>query len=126
MPQPVTTAGQFHVSKTRPNCATAADGTWSVQLLVYDTQGPHRREPWRVTFSGAPARAWWDAEGHTLNPGDTLHLALTHARSHAFGKGFDARTELHARVTTAAITARAGANGAARSPGAPVAQQVAA
>ena len=88
MPTPsVTHTGIWHLSKTRPHAQRAADGTFAVVLLVMDRQGPHQVEPWRVTYSGEAAHAWWQAEGSSLQPGDTLRLALTHMRIHTTTDG---------------------------------------
>ena len=108
MPSPsVAHSGIWHMSKTRPQAQRAADGTFTVVLLVMDRQGPHQVEPWRVTYSGPQAQAWWDAEGNTLQPGDTLRLTLTHMRIHTVADRHAVRSEAQARVQELALVARA-------------------
>ena len=108
MPTPsVTHSGIWHMSKTRPQAQRSADGTFGVVLLVMDRQGPHQVEPWRVTYSGPQAQAWWDAEGNTLQPGDTLRLTLTHMRIHTVADRHAVRSEAQARVQELALVARA-------------------
>ena len=80
MPSPsVAHSGIWHMSKTRPQAQRAADGTFTVVLLVMDRQGPRQVEPWRVTYSGEAAHAWWQAEGSSLQPGDIVFFAGTSA-----------------------------------------------
>ena len=117
MPTPsVTHTGIWHLSKTRPHAQRAADGIFTVQLLVMDRQGTHQVEPWRVTYSGEAAHAWWQAEGSGLQPGDTLRLALTHMRIHTTTDKHYPRSEAHARVQEIALVARAGQASRASAP----------
>lgn len=100
--------GICHLSKGRPLITTAADGTWSVSLRVFDRQGPMRVEPWLITFTGAEAHAWWDREGHTLEPGDTVRVELQRARVHSVSLDrHGIASELHAQVVRLDIVARA-------------------
>lgn len=108
MPTPsVTHTGIWHLSKTRPHAQRAADGTFAVVLLVMDRQGPQQVEPWRVTYSTEAAHAWWQAEGSSLQPGDTLRLVLTHMRIHTTTDKRYPSSTAHARVQEIALVARA-------------------
>lgn len=100
--------GTCHLAKARPLVATATDGTWSVSLRVLDRWGTHQTEGWLITYTGAQAQAWWDREGHTLEPGDTLRVVLHRARVHSVGRDRGgALAELQAQVVEAEIVARA-------------------
>lgn len=100
--------GILHMRKTKPTGVVSADGQFVATLPVLDAWGTHSREPWTLIWSGDEARAWWDREGHTLQPGDTLQVECEKARSHSTGgRGWDAKTEIQAFVLSAAIVKRA-------------------
>lgn len=101
------TTGLFHLSREKPRVQTAADGTWSVSLRVLERQGQHS-EARQTLYSGPVARTWWESEGHTLQAGDSLHMELAGERPHAIARGRDGFVcEIHAKVLTCAIVARA-------------------
>ena len=100
--------GTCHMAKARPQVATASDGTWSVSLRVLDRWGTHQTEGWLINYAGPQAREWWEREGRTLEPGDTLRVVLHRARVHAVGRDRSGvLSELHAQVLEAEIMARA-------------------
>ncbi|KQP39237.1 hypothetical protein [Pseudorhodoferax sp. Leaf274] len=99
--------GIVHMRKSKPTGIVSASGTFVATLPVLDAWGTHAREPWRLIWAGDEARAWWDREGHTLQPGDTLQVELEKVRVHAEGKGWDAKTEIHAHVLAAQLVKRA-------------------
>ena len=77
----VTAKGLWFLSrKTSPKASRAADGTFALTLLVFDRQGPHTVEPWRVTWSGNDAFDFWSIHAHLLQPGVALHMVLDKLR----------------------------------------------
>lgn len=101
-------SGTCHMAKARPVVATAADGTWNVSMRVFDRQGTHQVEPWLITYSGPDALEWWEREGRTLEPGDTVRVDLQRARVHVVSRDrHGATSELQAQVVRLEIVARA-------------------
>ena len=72
---PVTASGMWYLSrKTTPKATRATDGTFALTLFVFDRQGPHTVEPWRVTWSGNDAFDFWQLQAHLLQPGVALQM----------------------------------------------------
>jgi hypothetical protein len=99
--------GIVHMRKTRATGIKAGDGNFVATLPVIDAWGTHNREPWTLVWAGEQAQAWWDREGRTLQPGDALQVELERARAHSVGRGWDAKTEIHAFVVSAQLVKRA-------------------
>lgn len=95
--------GTLYMSRTPPLATTAADGQFQLTLLLMDRMGPHRVEPWRVTWSGPEARAWWQAHEQALPPGQPLAIRATAIRSFVSGR---TAPETHARVLSCALVPR--------------------
>ncbi|MES2888674.1 MAG: hypothetical protein V4739_11755 [Pseudomonadota bacterium] len=87
--------GIMFLGKTRPTATTAADGTFQLLLLVMDPIGTYQREPWRITWAGEEARAFWEASQHALTPGQPLRVKASHMQ--AFQQRHIA-PEIHARA----------------------------
>ncbi|MDM0011967.1 hypothetical protein QTH87_05880 [Variovorax sp. J22P168] len=103
---PTITSGLFFVAKDRPGraaiaAACDASGTFIATMRVFDNQGPRRLESYVVRWTGADARAWWDAHG-PLKAGDALALELLNPRSFP---GFNA-PEIHADVSRCRLMPR--------------------
>jgi len=60
--------GTVFMSRTRPVADTSADGKFRLVLLAMDRIDSHRVEPWRITWTGEEARAFW-AEHASLTDG---------------------------------------------------------
>lgn len=74
--------GLLFMSRTRPVATTAADGTFQLTLLAMDRIEIHHVEPWRVTWAGEEARAFWNTNHNALTPGQPLRVLATHVRTH--------------------------------------------
>lgn len=96
----ISATGTLYMSKTRPLASTAADGTFQLTLLAMDRIGPHKVEPWHLTWSGPEAKEFWLAHQHELKPGQPLHFCATGVQSFA-RKGW--APETHARVQSCAL-----------------------
>lgn len=92
-------AGTLFLSKTRPLATTAADGSYALTLLAFDRAGAHQVEPWRITYSGQPARAFLQAHERDLQPGQPLDVELERVRVFSTPRG----PEMHASVTRIAL-----------------------
>ena len=93
-------SGLLFLSKTRPSPQTAADGTFALQLFAYDRIGPHQVESWAVLWSGAAARAFWQAHQGELRPGCAIQVDALRMRAHAQGR---AVPEIHAVAASVAL-----------------------
>ncbi len=102
-------AGILFLGATRPLASTAADGSFQLTLLVMDRQGPHRVEPWRVTWTGDAARAWWGRHGAALAKGQPLALELMGLRTYINGRFGGAET--HATVLSCELAPKRWAGG---------------
>lgn len=99
--------GTLYMSRTAPLATTAADGTFELTLLLMDRIAPLRVEPWRVTWAGHEARAWWQANQGALQAGRALSVQVTDVRAHQGGRW--AAPETHARVLGCALLPQAAA-----------------
>lgn len=78
-------AGLLFMSHTKPLATVAKDGTYQLTLLAFDRMGPHRVEPWRITYSGPAAQAWYDTNGAHLVAGTPLQVKLAKLRNFTNG-----------------------------------------
>ena len=84
----MTAQGLVYLSNTKPLATKAADGTFALTLLAFDRMGPHQVEPWRITWFGAKAEAFWGQHAGQLKPGQPLHLRAEKLRNFsASGRG---------------------------------------
>lgn len=96
--------GTLFLSKQRPQVGTAADGVFQLQLLAMDRQGTHQVEPWRLTWAGAEAAAFWRNHQGAMTPGAVLQVQAERLRPH----NTRLAAEVHARVLSMRVV-RAGA-----------------
>lgn len=95
---PVTATGTWYLSsKTKPQATRAADGTFTLMLLCVDSQGPNKKEPYRVIWSGPAALAFWQTQAATLQPGVGLLMTLEKLRCFS-AAGRHSGAEFHAHV----------------------------
>lgn len=74
------------LSNTRPLATKSADGTFALTLLAFDRVGPHQVEPWRITWSGAKAAAFYNHHGLTdLKPGTPIYINAEKLRNFTNG-----------------------------------------
>jgi len=97
--EPVATGHFYLAKKTKPKAMVARDGTFAIQLLVFSHPAHRLTVPWRVTYSGAAAQAWWETSAGTLQPGAVLALSLTRLVI-IDGSGRNFGAEMHADVTS--------------------------
>lgn len=108
----MTAQGLLFLGKTRPLVTTAADGTFQVTLLAVDRLGPHQVEPWRITWAGAQAQAFWADRSSAMQPGQPLTVELERIRTFTNGRN---APEFHAAVRAldlAPVARRSAAPGA--------------
>lgn len=91
--------GMLFLSRHRPQAAPTLCGTFQLQLLAYDRIGPHQTEPWRIVWSGAAAKRFWEEHQAALLPGAVLQVELEAARLHAL-RSKPPTAEMHARVVS--------------------------
>lgn len=94
--------GTVYLSRTPPQANHAACGAFQLQLLLYDRLGPHRVEPWRVTWTGNAAQRFWTENKERLVPGAAIVVELNHAQVHTLNCK-PPRSEMHARMVCAAL-----------------------
>lgn len=94
--------GMMFLSRTKPEAGTAANGSFQLQLLLFDRLGPGVVEPWRVAWSGPAADDFWRQHQADLQPGAVLQVTLERARIHLMFSN-PPRCEIHARVATAEL-----------------------
>ena len=85
-------SGTLFLSKTAPLCTRAADGTFALTLLAFDRIGVHQVEPYRITWSGPQAQAFYTDHSRSLKPGQPLTVALHSMRT--FSNGRHGTTEI--------------------------------
>lgn len=96
------------MARSRPQVGTSASGAWAATMRVYDRIGTHEKTPWLIVATGDEAREWWEREGRTLEPGDTLQVTLERARVHTVaGDRYGATAEVQAHLKHCHIVARA-------------------
>lgn len=95
--------GTVFMSRTRPVADTSADGKFSLVLLAMDRIDSHRVEPWRITWTGEEARAFWDAHATRLTPGAALQVDVERVRSFTQGR---CAPEIHARAVAVSMLPR--------------------
>ena len=81
----MTAQGIGYMSQTKPLATQAADGTFALTLLAFDRIGVHQVEPWRITFFGAKAQAFWGQHAAQLTPGQPLHIGAEKLRNFTNG-----------------------------------------
>lgn len=91
--------GTLYLAQQRQQAGTTRGGAFQVLLLCFDRIGPHRVEPWRLLWAGDEARAWWQAHGAALRPGQPLTVQAQGMRTHVL----HGRCEVHASVTALAL-----------------------
>jgi hypothetical protein len=98
--------GILFTGKTKPLATTALDGTFALTLLAFDRIGAHQVEPWRLTFYGPEARAFWDtAQPALATPGQPLLVEAQRLRT--FGGGRFGAPEVQATATRIALAPKA-------------------
>lgn len=102
---PMRATGTLFLARQRPQVDAAADGTFQLQLLAMDRQGPHQVEPWRLVWTGAEAAAFWRNHQAAMTPGAVLHVEAERLRAHSTPPR---AAELHTRVLSMRLV-RAGA-----------------
>lgn len=99
--------GQLYLaSKTKPQAKTAADGTFSVQLLAYSRPDAHKLVPWRINYFGDAALTFWCHFGADLVPGAVLDVELTRLQL-IEGGGRNCSAEMHAHANTLQVLPKA-------------------
>lgn len=94
--------GILFTGKTKPQATTARDGTFALTLLAFDRIGPHQVEPWRISYYGPDAQAFWKAESAALStPG--LPLQVCADRMRTFGGGRYGASEVTATVRSISL-----------------------
>lgn len=91
---PMRATGTLYLSKLRPQVSTAADGTFQMQLLTFNREGPHEVDPWRLVWTGAEAAAFWRNHQAAMTPGAVLNVQAERLRPHTSRLA----AEFHARV----------------------------
>lgn len=80
-------SGVLFLAKTKPLATVASDGTFVLTLLAFDRFSALGVEPWRITWPGPEASAFWEAHGHTvLKPGQPIDVQLERIRTFTNGK----------------------------------------
>lgn len=97
--------GILFIGNTRPLASTAADGTFQLTLLAMDRIAPHKVEPWRITWAGPQAQAFWEQHQAALQSGQPISVQAHGIRTFTTTGKF-ARTETHANVTALALAPR--------------------
>jgi hypothetical protein len=98
--------GILFTGKTKPLATTALDGTFALTLLAFDRIGTHQVEPWRITFFGQEAKAFWEAAQPALaTPGQPLLVEANRMRT--FGGGRYGTAEVQATATRIALAPKA-------------------
>jgi hypothetical protein len=93
---PTITTGTMFLSKTRPAVeASVDDRPFSVTLVVLDRQGPKAVEPYRITWRGPDAAAWWRRHGD-IQPGQPLRIELVNPRSFPAMRGSETQATVRA------------------------------
>lgn len=78
--------GTVYLAKARPVVTTAADGTFVLTLLAYDRLAHYCTTPWRISYSGPQAQAFWAATKDQLQPGQPLRVTAQRIQAHALGR----------------------------------------
>jgi hypothetical protein len=99
--------GQLYLANnTKPLAKTAADGTFSVQLLAYSKPYTNKLVPWRINYFGDPALTFWCHHGPDLVPGAVLDVDLTRLQL-IEGSGRHAGAEMHAHINAIQVLPKA-------------------
>jgi len=92
---PTTLRGIFFLTRQRPR--VEGDGeAFKLTLRLFDRQSATAVEPYEVTWSGAAAAAWWQAN-QDIKPGQPLEVELANPRSFPVAHG---APEIRAAVTS--------------------------
>lgn len=81
----MTAQGMLFLSHTRPLIARTADGTFALTLLAFDRIGTHQVEPWRITWSGPKAEAFYNQAGNQLKAGQPINVRVDKLRNFTNG-----------------------------------------
>ena len=81
-------SGTLFMGDTKPLATLAADGTFALTLLAFDRISVNHVEPWRITWTGADAQAFWQDQGALLQPNQPLHVDLCRVRSFVNGERY--------------------------------------
>jgi len=92
----ITASGTVYLAKTAPLATQAADGVFALTLLAYDRLGVHQVEPWRITYTGEVAQAFWADCGADLQPGRPINITAQRLRTFVNGRGGAAEVQAHA------------------------------
>lgn len=98
--------GILFIGNTRPLANTAADGTFQLTLLAMDRIAPHKVEPWRITWAGPQALAFWEQHQAALQSGQPINVQAQGIRTFTTAGRFGPLTETHANVTALALAPR--------------------
>lgn len=91
---PTTVQTTLFLGRERPLATRTGDGQFQLALLTMEPLQAGLKEAWRLYWLGDEARAWWDANGATLQAGQPLAVTLTRLRAIAGPRV----PEIHARV----------------------------
>lgn len=81
----MTAQGMLFLSHTRPLATRATDGTFALTLLAFDRIGPHQVEPWRITWSGPRAEAFYNQHSDQLKAGQPIEVRVNKLRNFTNG-----------------------------------------
>jgi hypothetical protein len=88
--------GVLVLSRTMPLATTAADGTFVLTIHAFDRQGPQKVESWRVVYTGAGAKDFWQQAKMFLVPGTPISISAQRVRATNTGRFGGAEIEAHA------------------------------
>ncbi|MCF8156414.1 MAG: hypothetical protein K9K35_10450 [Rhodoferax sp.] len=83
----MTAHGMLFMSQTPVLATWAKDGTFALTLLAFDVIGPHQKEPWRITWSGAKAELFWRRFKDQLKSGQPITVRCEKLRNFTNGRG---------------------------------------
>ena len=81
----MTAQGLVYLSQTKPLATKSTDGLFALTLLAFDRIGVHQVEPWRITWFGPKAEAFWSQNANQLKPGQPLHIRVEKLRNFTNG-----------------------------------------
>lgn len=98
----------FLAKRTKPQGATAADGTFLVSILAYSRPDGEARAlvPWRLVWSGDDALGFWCHQGAELTAGTPVEVQATRLRL-IDGSGRHAGPEMLADVVFMRVASKA-------------------
>jgi len=78
--------GTLYLGKTKPLAAHTLGGVFSLTLLAFDRMNFHQVEPYRITWTGPSAEAFYQAHRERLTPGQPITASLKNLRTFTVGK----------------------------------------